>query len=401
MAELDAVHVPGRAVGALGELVRLVAELRAAPLDERLGHDLGATVDQDGDVLRLGVEDHGVVGGKGPRRGRPDVDPEAVLPGLEAGGDRGHLEAHEDGGAHLVAVLDLGLGEGGVAVTAPVHGLAAAVDGAAVEDGLEDLDVGGVVVVDVGEVGIVPLGEDAEAPEALALGVNLLDGHLAAELADLLGGKLVELLGAEHLLDLVLDGLAVAVPAGDVRRLVALHGPVAVDDVLGDLVLGVAQVDGAVGVRGAVMEDELLVPLVLLEHELVDARVLPRREPLGLVLRQARSHRELGLGQVRGLLVLVCHLAIPSPQTDAHKKTPVPPAGTKRSNAHFACDHPASGTPPYSVDRCRRSAGDAYSRPRALGPQLRGDFRRDVDAGSQHPRSLSTTLSRVLSPSQP
>ena len=28
--------------------------------DERLGHDLGATVDQDGDVLRLGVEDHGV-----------------------------------------------------------------------------------------------------------------------------------------------------------------------------------------------------------------------------------------------------------------------------------------------------------------------------------------------------
>ena len=286
-----------------------------------------AVVD-DGHVGRLGVQDDGVVGRKRPRRRGPDVDPELAGPGLEAGRDGRHLEADEDGGADLVAVLDLGLGERRVAVGAPVDRLASAVDGAAVEDCLEDLDVGGVVVVDVGQVGVVPLGQHAQALEALALGVDLLDGHLAAELADLLGGKLVELLGPEDGLDLVLDGLAVAVPAGDVRRLEALHGLIAVDDVLRDLVLRVAEVDRAVGVRGAVVQDELLVALVLLEQLGVDVVVLPLLEPLGLVLGEARAHREARLREIRRLLVLVRHLRDPFLGT---KKAPVPTAGTKRS----------------------------------------------------------------------
>ena len=197
-----------------------------------------------------------------------------------------------------------------MAVAAPVHGLGALRDGAGVEDGLEDLDVGGVVVVHVGEVGVVPLAEDAQALEALALGVHLLDGHRAAELADLLGGELVELLRAEHGLDLVLDGLAVAVPAGDVRRLVAAHGPVAVDDVLGDLVLRVAKVDRAVGVRGAVVQDELLVPLVLGDHLLVDVVFLPHGQAPGLVGGQAGAHGKARARQVGRLLVLVLRHAI-------------------------------------------------------------------------------------------
>lgn len=162
--------------------------------------------------------------------------------------------------------------------------------------------------MDVGEVGIVPLGQHAQTLEALALGVHLLDGHLAAELTNLDGGELVELLGTQRLLDLVLDGLAVAVPAGDVRRLVAAHGPVAVDDVLADLVLRMAQVDGAVGVRGTVVQDELLVPLVLLEELLVELVLIPLREALGLVLGERRPHGKPRLGEVHRLLVLVCHL---------------------------------------------------------------------------------------------
>ena len=301
---------PGLAVLAAHELDLAVAKLSGAALGERLGHDLGAAVVDERHVGGLGVADDGVVGGKGPRRGGPDVHEELAGPGLQALRHRGHLKAHEDGGADLVAVLDLRLGEGRVAVRAPVHGLGALRDGAGVEDGLEDLDVGGVVVVHVGEVGVVPLAEDAQALEALALGVHLLDGHLAAELADLLGGKLVELLRAEHGLDLVLDGLAVAVPAGDVRRLVAAHGPVAVDDVLGDLVLRVAQVDGAVGVRGAVVQDELLVPLVLGDHLLVDVVLLPHGQALGLVLSQAGAHGKARARQVGGLLVLVLRHAL-------------------------------------------------------------------------------------------
>ena len=308
VAELLARHAPDLAVGTARKLEGLVAKLGAVLLDEGLGHDLGAAVDDNGHVVCLGVQDDRVVGGKGPRGRGPDVHPEVVLIGLEADRHGGHLEAHEDGRGDLVAILDLGLGERRVAVGAPVHGLAAAINRALVEDGLEDLDVGGVVVVDVGEVGVVPLAQHAQALEALALGVDLLDRHLAAELADLDGGELVELLGAQHLLDLVLDGLAVAVPAGHIRRLVATHGPVAIDDVLADLILSVTQVDGAVGVRGAIMKHELLVPLVLLEELLVELVLLPLGEALGLVLRERRPHWKPRLGEVHRLLVLVCHL---------------------------------------------------------------------------------------------
>ena len=319
VAEVRSGHAPHLAVGAAGELEGLVAKLLAVLLDERLRHDLGAAVHDDRDVVGLGVQDDGVVGGKGPRSRRPDVDPEPTLVGLEALGHRRHLEAHEDGGADLVAVLDLSLGERRVAVRAPVHGLAAAVDGALVEDRLEDLHVGRVVVVRVGEVGVSPLAQDAQALEALALGVDLLYGHLAAQLANLHRGELVELIGPEHLLDLVLDRLSMAVPAGHVRRLVSTHRPVAVDDVLRDLVLSVAKVDRAVGVRGSVVEHELLVPLVLLEQLTVDVVLVPVLEPLGLVLGEAGPHRELGLGQVHRLLVLVCHL-VSFPFLGTHEK---------------------------------------------------------------------------------
>ena len=158
-----------------------------------------------------------------------------------------------------------------------------------------------------GEIGIVPIAQHAQALEALALQVDVLDGELAAQLADLGHRRRVELLGAEHLLDLVLDRLAMAVPTGNIRRLEALHGLIALDDVLGDLVHGVADVDRAVGVRRAIVQDELVVPLVLLEHLLIDLILLPAAQALGLALRQRGPHGELGFGQVHAALVLVGH----------------------------------------------------------------------------------------------
>ena len=276
-------------------------------LGEVLQHDLGAALVLDGGVDGAGLERHGLVGRDGPGRGGPDHEVDRAVEGLEARGLRQKLEAHVDGRARLVAVLDLGLGERGVAVLAPVHRLVAAVDHALIEHGLEDLDVGRIVLVVEGEVGMVPVAEHAQALEALALQVDVLDGELAAHLADLGHRRGVELLGAEGLLDLVLDRLPVAVPARHVGHLVALHHPVAVDDVLRDLVHGVADVDRAVRVRGAVVQDELVVPLVLLQDRLVDLVLLPVAQALRLALGERRAHGELGLRQVHAAFVLVCH----------------------------------------------------------------------------------------------
>ena len=151
-----------------------------------------------------------------------------------------------------------------MAVLTPVDGLVAAIDHALVEHGLEDLDVGGVMLVIEGQIRVVPIAEHAQATEAGLLQLDVLDSELIAKLADLSRGGLVELLGAELLLDLVLNRLTVAVPTGDIGNLIALHHPVAVDHVLGDLVHGMADVDRAVGVRRAVVQHELLMPLVLL-----------------------------------------------------------------------------------------------------------------------------------------
>ena len=261
----------------------------------------------NGDVGGAGLERNCLVGGDGPRRGRPDDEVDRPVEVLEAGGLGGHLKANEDGRARLVGVLDLSLGQSGVAVLAPVNRLVAAIDHALIEHGLEDLDVGGVMLVIERQVGIVPVAEHAQTTEAGLLQLDVLDSELVAELTDLGRGSLVELLGAELLLDLVLDRLAVAVPTGDVGNLIALHHPVTVDHVLGDLVHGMADVDRAVGVRRTVVQHELLVTLVLLQNLLVDLVVLPVLKSLRLGLGKTGTHGKTGLGQIHRLLVLVCH----------------------------------------------------------------------------------------------
>ena len=72
-------------------------------------------------------------------------------------------------------------------MSAPVNRLGASVHRTLVIDGLEDLNVCSVVIIDVGEIGIVPLTQHTKALKALTLSIYLLNRHLAAELTDLLG----------------------------------------------------------------------------------------------------------------------------------------------------------------------------------------------------------------------
>ena len=285
----------------------LPAKLLAALGSQVLEHDLGTALVLNGDIGGAGLKGNGLVGGDGPRRGRPDDEVDRAVEVLEAGGLGSHLKAHEDGRARLVGVLNLGLGQRGVAVLAPVNRLVAAIDHALIEHGLEDLDVGGVMLVIERQIGVVPVAEHAQTTEAGLLQLDVLDSELVAELTDLGRGGLVELLGAELLLDLVLNRLTVAVPTGNIGNLIALHHPVTVDHVLGNLVHGMADVDRAVGVRRTVVQHELLVTLVLLQNLLVDLVVLPVLESLGLGLGKTGTHGKSGFRQIHRLLVLVCH----------------------------------------------------------------------------------------------
>ena len=110
----------------------------------------------------------------------------------------------------------------------------------------------------------------------------------------------------------MLDRLAVAVPAGHVGSAETAHRLVAVDDVLRNLVLRVAKMNGAVRVRGAVVQDEGHSVLVLLLQLLVYVILFPLREALGLVFREIAPHREVGSRQVHRFLVIARHKSGPA-----------------------------------------------------------------------------------------
>ena len=211
----------------------------------------------EGDVFELGIEGDGEGCGEGPGGGGPDDGVDGLcLPrrGSICARVAGELVADVDAGRGVLLVLDLGFGEGGLVVDAPVDGPEAFVDEALLEEVEEGLGDAGLVVGVHGGVGVVPAAEDADAHELGALEVEVFLRVLAAGAADGDGVHL-ELFAAELLVDFDLDGEAVAVPAGDVGGVEAGHGLGLDDEVLEALVEGVAEVDGAVGVGRAVVED--------------------------------------------------------------------------------------------------------------------------------------------------
>ena len=87
-----------------------------------------------------------------------------------------------------------------------------------------------------------------------------------------------------------------------------------VHEVLDDLVEGMPDMDGAVGVRRAVVQDERLAVLVLLEHRFVDVLLLPFLQALRLGRGQVTAHREIRLREIHRVLVRVRHgNSLPSP----------------------------------------------------------------------------------------
>ena len=279
-------------------------------LADRLGQVLGQDIDLavgglEEHVVILGVEADGHVARDGPGRGGPDDEVGLAQVGVPAQlalvVPDGELD--EQGGAGVVLVFDLGLGQGGLVMGAPVHRLHALIDKALFRHLAKDLHLLGLKGGLQGQVGVVPLAQHAQALELLPLLVHEAQGVLLALLPELAGGQLVPL----HLLVLQdggLDGQAVGVPAGHVGGAVARHVLLFDNDVLEDLVQGRADVDAAVGIGGAVVEDEEGLAVVAAHHLVVEVLVVHGLEHLGLPLGQTRPHGEVGLGQMDGLVVV-------------------------------------------------------------------------------------------------
>ena len=155
-------------------------------------------------------------------------------------------------------------------------------------------------------VALAPVALDAETAELCHL-----HRHPVLRIGAALGTEvehrdrvLVLLRLAVLLLDLPLDRQAVAVPAGDVVGVVARHLAGAVDDVLVDLVQRGADMDVAVRIGRAVVQDEFRPPARGGAQTRPQVHLLPAREDLRLALRQVAAHRERCLRQEHGVAVV-------------------------------------------------------------------------------------------------
>ena len=310
---MEAEELKIHALGAADDMVLLHAGALHGALIELLPEDKALCVIALGlhdDVVELRVEADAAVSGHGPGGGGPDDDREG------AGAFLGHIElrencllvdgaeAHVDGQGVDVLVLDLSLCKRGAAVAAPVDRLEAAYKIAVFDDLSEAADDVRLGVEIHGEVGMIPVADYAEALEVSLLGLNLGLRVLAALLAELSGGYLAAGL-SDLLLNLELNREPVAVPARDIGSIIAGERLRLEDDVLQDLVDGMPEMDIAIGVRRAVVENEALSASPCRTDCSVEILLVPGVQHSRLPLRQVGAHGEFCVGKIQSCLVLV------------------------------------------------------------------------------------------------
>ena len=260
----------------------------------------------DEDVVEFGIDVQGLVRGNRPGGRRPDHR-EAGLFKFHAE-DRfdtfllvfGEFEGDVDRRARLVLVFHFGFGQCGLAVKAPVHGLETAVDVALFHDVLQGTDFVCFRVEAHRAVRIVPIAEHAQTLEVGALQIDLFRCVGAGKTLGLVDGKVLPV----ELFDLDFDRHAVAVPARNVGGLEAFERLFLEDDVLQDLVDGVAEVNRAVRIGRAVVQNELLRVAARIDNAVVNLSFFPAANPRGFALGKVSSHREGRIRQIERILLV-------------------------------------------------------------------------------------------------
>ena len=163
-------------------------------------------------------------------------------------------------------------------------------------------DVGLATVVH-GQVGLLPVPQHAHALKLAALPLHLPVGVFPAFAAELTGAHLVAGL-ADLFFHVEFNRQAMAVPARHIGGIVSAQGPRLDDNVLENLVHGVADVQGAIGIGGAIVEHEFGLAGAGGTNLPVQILLLPLLQAQRFPLYQPRFHRKRGVGEVQGILVI-------------------------------------------------------------------------------------------------
>ena len=278
-------------------------------------HALGAVahIDLYQCVFDIGTDRHRLVGGDGPGGGGPDYQGDIALAFAGSEGfQHGVLvdggETHVDLGRGFILVFNFGFCQCGLTNHTPVNRLESTHQVALGHDLAQRPHDARFYFRVHGQVGLVPLAHYAQTDEVGFLAFDLLGGVITAGLAE---GFVVHLHTgfADFLLYLVLDRQAVAIPAGHVGCVKAHKAAGFHDHVFQDLVDRMPDVNAAVGVGRAIVQDELFPAFALLAQVAVYVQILPVLEHVRLALGQVTAHGKRGFRQIQGMLV-VAHVFV-------------------------------------------------------------------------------------------
>ena len=209
--------------------------------------------------------------------------------------------------ADVVLIFDFGLRQRRAAGDTPIHRLLAAINKPLLDDVRKQPQLIRLVLLGQSQIRIIPVPEHAQAFELRPLDIDVFARIRVARRADGggIGGRIARL---PHLLsDLEFDRQPMAVPPRHVGRPEAAQRLVLDDDVLENLVQGIADVHIAIGEGRSVVQNILLRAGALGLNGSVKPGGLPLFQPGRFPRDEVRLHREIGLRQVQ--CVLVVHAA--------------------------------------------------------------------------------------------
>ncbi len=248
-------------------------------------------------ILQRGRIGDGAVTGDCPRCRRPDHDADIAAR---------HGELHIDRGRCFLVIFHFGFGERGFFHRRPHHRAEAAIEKPVADEFVQlacDHRLGAEIHR---RVGCVPQAGAAKPLDLLTLDVEPVGGEGAAIAAQFVGRDFVfrSSLGAIFLLDLPFDRKTVAIPAGNIRRILAQHVLRADDEIFQDVVEAGAGMDVSIGVDRAIVQHKQFAAFRGFALLAVKIHRGPAGEPFGLGFGQARFHRKVGRGQEQGGAVI-------------------------------------------------------------------------------------------------
>ncbi len=257
------------------------------------------------DILQLGMQGNGQVGRNSPGSGSPDnqKNPATSQKSIRGGNIFHQRKFHVNGRRGIIFILNLGLGQGGIAGGAPVNGFFL-FEKTAVAGKFGQLPNNGSFIRKVhGQVGPFPFTENTQPDKLLPLNINEFIGISATGPADLHLAHLF-LTAPEIFIHLVFDRQAVAIPAGYIMAAKTSQGARLDDNILQNLVQGVPHVEMSIGIGRPVMKDKTLGILSFLKHPPIHILVFPGLNELRLPFCQVPAHGKSGFGQIQSFLVI-------------------------------------------------------------------------------------------------